>query len=166
MWSYRQRGIWDSRRRSSETLPERCSVPPKGERLAIPAIDCCNPGTRRESVNGQQHGGRLAVDAVLPGGAIVRVRVAESAGDAIGSVGLGEKLRLDEALATIGEVAALVRDKLETVVPTKATVEFGVSFAMQGGKLMSLVFDGKADASLTVTLEWDRTPLGTPTTGS
>lgn len=102
----------------------------------------------------------------MPGGAIVRVRVAEEAGDGIGSVGLGEKLHLEEALTTIGDVAALVRDKLDTVVPTKATVEFGVSFAVQGGKLTALVFDGKADASLTVTLEWDRTHQAPTTAGS
>jgi hypothetical protein len=114
-------------------------------------------------VNGEQYGDRHRIDAVLPGGTVVRVRLAEDGGDGIGSVGLAEKLHLDEALAAIGDVAALVRDKLDAAVPTKATVEFGVSFAVQGGKLTALVFDGKADASLTITLEWDRTqPAHTP----
>jgi len=100
------------------------------------------------------------VDAVLPGGTTVRVRVAEEPAGGIGSVGVAGKLHLEEALAQIGEVASLVREKLEPLRPSKATVEFGVSFSASSGKLTSLVFEGKGDASLTVTLEWDRPPDG------
>jgi len=89
------------------------------------------------------------VDAVLPGGTTVRVRVAEEPGGGIGSVGLPDTLHLQEALAEIGEVASLVREKLEPVMPSKATVEFGVSFSATSGKLTSLIFEGKGEASLT-----------------
>ena len=95
------------------------------------------------------------VDAVLPGGAVVRVRVADEVGG-LGSVGRDEKADLKEALAPVGEVAALVRDQLESLTATRATVEFGVSFSAQSGKLTALVFEGKGEASLTVTLEWER----------
>jgi Trypsin-co-occurring domain 1 len=98
---------------------------------------------------------RPSVEAVLPGGGVIRVRVAEEAGG-MGSVGLGEKLHIEDALAQLGEVASLVRQKLDPAMPTKATVEFGVSFSVQSGKLTSLVFEGKGDASLTVSLEWER----------
>lgn len=97
-----------------------------------------------------------AVDAILPSGASVRVRVAEGAGDGIGSVGLVDAAALEEALATVREAAALLRDKLEEIAPTKATVEFGVSFEGKAGKLVALLFEGKGEASLTVTLEWER----------
>jgi hypothetical protein len=73
-----------------------------------------------------------------------------------GRVGLGTKLRLDDALAPIGEVAALLRRRFDPSMPTRATVEFGVSFSAEGGKLTSLLFEGKGEASLTVTLGWER----------
>lgn len=92
----------------------------------------------------------------LPSGAPVRVRVAESEGDAIASVGLVDAAALEEAVATVAETAALVRDKLEAIAPSRATVEFGVSFEARAGKLVALVFEGKGQASLTVTLEWER----------
>ena len=97
-----------------------------------------------------------AVDAALPSGALVRVRVAQGAGDGMGSVGLVDAAALEEALATIREAAALLRDKLEEIAPTKATVEFGVSFEAKAGKLVALLFEGKGTASLTVSLEWER----------
>lgn len=94
------------------------------------------------------------VNAVLPGGTVVRVRVTEEAGDGIRSVGRLDQLDLEGALAEVVEVAALVRTKIESALPTKATVEFGVRFSAKTGKLSALVFEGKADASLTVILEW------------
>lgn len=109
-------------------------------------------------MNSDQDVPRGVVDAVLPGGTTARVRVAEGLGGGIGSVGLADTLHLEEAMAQIGEVASLVRDKLEPVMPTKATVEFGVSFSASSGKLTSLIFEGKGQASLTVTLEWEQSP--------
>ena len=80
----------------------------------------------------------------------------------MGSVGSGEKLHLEDALAQIGEVASLVHQKLDPTMPTKAIVEFGVSFSVQSGKLTSLVFEGKGDASLTVSLKWEHRPDASP----
>jgi len=111
-------------------------------------------------MNGEQRD-RPAAEVVLPGGASVQVRLADDAAvGGFGSVGLGDKLDLDEALAQIGEVAALVRHKLVPLAPTKAKVEFGVSFTVQSGKLTALVFDGKGTASLTVSLEWQHDTTG------
>lgn len=109
-------------------------------------------------VNGEE-AGLGAVDAVLPSGRPLRVRVADGdAGgdDGIGSVGLVDAASLEEAVATVAEVATLVRDRLDAIAPSRATVEFGVSFEGRAGKLIALVFEGKAQASLTVTLEWER----------
>ena len=107
-------------------------------------------------MNGDGRSSRPSVEAELPGGGVIRVRVAGEAADGIGSVGLGEKLRIDDALAQIGEVASLLRRKLDPSMPTRATVEFGVSFSAEGGKLTSLLFESRGEASLTVTLEWER----------
>jgi hypothetical protein len=116
-------------------------------------------------MNGEGRASRPSVEAELPGGGVIRVRVAEEAPGGIGSVGLGERLRIDDALAQIGEVASLVRRKLDPSMPTRARVEFGVSFSAEGGKLTSLLFEGKGEASLTVSLEWERHPDPPPTKG-
>lgn len=114
-------------------------------------------------MNGEHHDSRPAVEVTLPGGATVRVRLADDEADGIRSVGRDAKLDLGEALAQVGEVAAMIRRKLEPLAPTKATVEFGVSFSVQSGRLTSLVFEGKGDASLTVSLEWQREADGAGT---
>jgi hypothetical protein len=100
-----------------------------------------------------------SVEVGLPTGANVRVRVAEPLGaaDGLGSVGRLGPLDLREALAPITEVADLVRERLDSLTATRATVEFGVSFEVASGKLVALVFEGKGAASLTVSLEWERT---------
>lgn len=108
-------------------------------------------------MNGHKGERGHVVDAVLPGGTTILVRVAEEAGGGIGSVGLRD-LNLVDALAEVCEVASLVRAKIEPALPTRATVEFGVGFTVKAGKLAALVFDGKADASLIVTLEWEQPP--------
>jgi hypothetical protein len=104
-------------------------------------------------MNGREREAEV-VDAALPSGAMVKVRVVEGAAG-MGSVGR-ESLDLTEALAPIGEVAALVQEKLESLTAKRASVEFGVSLAVSAGKLTALLFDGKAEASLTVTLDWER----------
>ena len=95
------------------------------------------------------------IDAALPGGGVVQVRVAEGA-DGIASVGRSEPLDLAEALEPIGEVAQIVRDKVEAVGATRASAAFGVSLTAKTGKLSALVFEVQGAASLTVTLEWQR----------
>lgn len=105
-------------------------------------------------------GSRVLADVELPGGGVVQVRIVEGA-DGLGSAGLGERLHLNDALAQIGTLATLVRDSLDVVKPTKATVQFGVGFSITGGKLTSLIVDGKGDASLLISLEWDGRGSGT-----
>ena len=53
-------------------------------------------------MNGEENGA-TTIDAVLPSGAAIRLRVAEGAGDGMGSVGLVDPAALEEALATIAE---------------------------------------------------------------
>jgi len=106
----------------------------------------------------ENEGSGGAIDAVL-GDRRVRVRVVETTSDdEMASVGLLDKVDLQHALDSVGEAAAVVYDKLESLTPSKATVEFGISFTVQAGKLTALLFDGKADASLTISLEWERQP--------
>src|SRR5687767_10862469 len=96
----------------------------------------------------RSEGQMTSVPAVLPSGAEVDVRVTEDSADGIGSVGLVDAAALQDVLATIGEVAGLLREKLEPVKPTTATVQFGVSFEAKGGRLAALLFDATGAASL------------------
>jgi hypothetical protein len=100
------------------------------------------------------------VTARLPSGVPVRVElVGPAAGDGMTSVGLGD-LDLAGALDTVGEIGALVVDKLRAAKPGKATVELRFGFAVEAGKLTALWVGGKGEASLTVTLEWPGHPGG------
>ena len=84
----------------------------------------------------------------------MRVRVAEDAGG-LENVGRFSAEDLSRAFGEIEEVASLLRDKLGSIAPSRASVEFGVSLSVKTGSLAALVFEGKGEASLTVTLEWE-----------
>jgi hypothetical protein len=58
-------------------------------------------------------------------------------------------------LDTMGHLAGALRQSLSTLLPSKATVEFGVDIAAESGKLTALLVGGSAAAHVTVTLEWE-----------
>ncbi|HYB89251.1 MAG TPA: CU044_2847 family protein [Streptosporangiaceae bacterium] len=96
-----------------------------------------------------------SVMARLPNGALMKVEIADgSAGDGMASVGLRDAFDLSSALDTLTELSAMTVDKLKAARPTKATVEFRLGFAVESGRLTSMMVSGRGDASLTVTLEW------------
>ena len=94
-----------------------------------------------------------AVPATLPSGAQIRVQVAGE-GDGMGSVGLADHIDFGDAIDTVGEIGGLLFDKLNAVRPTRATVELTLGFTVEAGKLTTLIVSGKADAALTLTMEW------------
>jgi len=98
------------------------------------------------------------VTARLPSGVPVRVEVSGAgSGDGMTSVGL-EDLDLSKALGTVGEISAVMVEKLKAAKPTRATVEVKLGFAVEAGKLTALWVGGKGEASLTMTLEWSEHP--------
>jgi hypothetical protein len=98
------------------------------------------------------------VTAKLPSGVAVRVELADAdTGDGMSSVGLRD-LDLSGALDTVGEIGAVVVEKLKAARPAKATVELRFGFAVEAGKLTALWVGGKGEASFTVTLEWSGHP--------
>jgi hypothetical protein len=104
-------------------------------------------------VNGTQQGAQV-VTAVLPSGEPVKISVAAvGSGDGMASVGLHD-LDLEGALDRVGEIGALVIEKLKAAGPGKTTVELHLGFAVEAGKLTALWVGGKGEASLTVTMEW------------
>jgi hypothetical protein len=94
------------------------------------------------------------VTAVLPSGMSINVEVAQPGGDdEMASVGL-HSLELDKALDSLGEIGSLVVKKLKAAKPTRATVELGLAFSVEAGKLTALWVGGTGQASINVTLEW------------
>jgi len=94
-----------------------------------------------------------AVTARLPSGVAVKVEAATDSADGMTSVGLRD-YDLGSALDSVGEIGALVVEKLKAARPSKTTVELKLGFAVEAGKLTALWVGGKGEASLTVTLEW------------
>lgn len=104
-------------------------------------------------MDGNRDAPSSAIEAKLPDGELLYVRVVDYGG--ISSAGRGgAPPDLEEALAPLGRVAALVRRQFEPLAVSRAQIEFGVSLSVQSGKLTTLIFESKAEASLIVTLEW------------
>jgi hypothetical protein len=49
-----------------------------------------------------------------------------------------------------------IGETLERAKPKKATVELGVEFGIEEGKLVALIARGSGKANLKITLEWER----------
>ena len=98
------------------------------------------------------------IEVKLPNGTVALVQAV----DADGGGGSAQQVKwpavfdLDKLTATLDGVAHAIRSGVEKAVPSKTTVELGISLAVKNGVLTTLIVDGKAQASLTVTLEWDR----------
>jgi hypothetical protein len=106
-------------------------------------------------MNGADGAGTIvqAVTARLPSGVAVKVEAATDSADGMTSVGLRD-YDLGRALDSVGEISALVVEKLKAARPSKTTVELKLGFALEAGKLTALWVGGKGEASLTVTMEW------------
>jgi hypothetical protein len=62
--------------------------------------------------------------------------------------------RLDDLPDTVRAVATSVREALTTVKPRQVSVEFGIELAVKSGKVISVLTEAAAKASLRVTLTW------------
>lgn len=76
--------------------------------------------------------------------------------DLEGLGGAGRMPDLSGVTAALASFAEQLGGALHRAAPDRATVEFGCQLGLQGGKLTALVVQGTVDASLRVTLEWDR----------
>src|SRR5689334_2920788 len=51
-------------------------------------------------------------------------------------------------------IATAIRNSLEKAKPEKATIEFGVEFGIESGKLTALIVKGSGKANLKISLQW------------
>ena len=103
--------------------------------------------------------GTALVPAQTPDGNTVVVTVvdldgtAQRRGEQKVSAGLPN---LSDALRGVDNFTSGLRDVLKNVAPDKTTVELSIGFAMQAGKLTAMFVDGKAEGSVTITMEWGK----------
>lgn len=64
--------------------------------------------------------------------------------------------RLDRVAGSIERVSKEMLEGAKRAAPTKATVELGFTLALEQGQLVALFGKAKGEASITVTLEWER----------
>jgi hypothetical protein len=70
------------------------------------------------------------------------------------TVGLLDSIPIDHVCALLSDVANAVGNALAKASPSKATVELGVEFGIQEGKLVALIARGSGKANLKIGLEW------------
>ena len=64
--------------------------------------------------------------------------------------------RLSSVTRSIEVMGKETLEAVKNAAPDKATVELGFGLALEQGTLVALLGKGKAEASITVTLEWSR----------
>lgn len=96
------------------------------------------------------------VEVQLPNGAVALVQARQVDGGGATKTALG---RLDFAgvVATLEGVTEAIRGAVAKAAPSRVSVELGLELAVRSGVLVGLIVDGETAASLTVTLEWERT---------
>jgi Trypsin-co-occurring domain 1 len=92
---------------------------------------------------------------VCAGGAEFYVEVADAGGPATID-DHGGVLSFGGVRATVEGIAAELVQAWEKVEPSEACVEFGLKLTAKSGKLTGLVIEGGGEASLRVTLRWQR----------
>jgi hypothetical protein len=70
------------------------------------------------------------------------------------SVGILDSFPFDKITAMIFDVAEGIGNGLKAAKATKASVELGLEFGLQEGKLVALIARGSGKANLKVKLEW------------
>jgi hypothetical protein len=104
------------------------------------------------------------VEVVLPNNTVALVRAIQldegEAPPTAEKVGWKDQLDFQHVSGTLEGVAQAIQSGLEKVKPTRTTVELGIELAVKNGKLMGMLVEGEANASLKVTLEWDSDQAG------
>jgi hypothetical protein len=103
-----------------------------------------------EASEGQYPGTQL-VEVHLDDGTTLYVNVHGSSGES--EVGL-QKASFEEAMKAIEGVGRRLHQAWRTIQPGMARVELGIDFTLQAGKVMAVLVDSSATASLKITLEW------------
>lgn len=96
------------------------------------------------------------VEIELPDGETVLAQVTVLDPD----VGAFDRFRLDEARSAVARIGAWAHQVVTESLPEppdRLGVQIGLKLAVKSGVLTSVVAEASGEASVTVTMEWDRT---------
>jgi hypothetical protein len=93
------------------------------------------------------------VQVELPTGEVIWARVAVDGPQNVTSGGL-QRLDVEELSQTVRGVSASLRQAVSNLVPDEVQVEFGLELALKSGKIISMLAEAGATASVKVTLAW------------
>lgn len=71
-------------------------------------------------------------------------------------VGVLDSIPFDQVTELLASIASGIGETLEKAKPKKATIELGVEFGLEAGKLVALIARGTGKANLKISLEWER----------
>jgi Trypsin-co-occurring domain 1 len=98
------------------------------------------------------------VPLILPNGVEIRVE-ANAPDDREADVAfsdVAEVFSMENIKGAIEGIAQLVKDSMEKIAPSKASVEFAIEVGLESGKLTALWVKGTGKANLKIAMEWSR----------
>jgi hypothetical protein len=89
----------------------------------------------------------------LPTGEVIWARVAVDGPQNVASGGL-QHLDVEDLSRTVHGVSTVLRQAVSDLAPDEVEVEFGLELALKSGKLISMLAEAGATASVKITLAW------------
>jgi hypothetical protein len=96
------------------------------------------------------------VEVQLPDGEVILAEVAVRGGD----VGMLDRFKLDTAKATAVRVGQWAKETVLAGLPDKPDrfgIQVGINLVVRAGVLASVLASAATEASITISMEWDRT---------
>jgi len=93
------------------------------------------------------------VQVQLPTGEIIWAKVAVDGPQNVAATGL-HQLDMDELGRTVQGLSASIHQAVASVLPDEVQVEFGLELTLKSGKLISVLAEAGATASVKVILGW------------
>jgi hypothetical protein len=100
------------------------------------------------------------IQVQLPTGDVIWANVAVDGPQNVASTGL-QHLDVEELGRTVRGLSASLYQAVDSLLPDEVEVEFGLELALKSGKLISMLAEAGATASVKVTLGWkgDKTAM-------
>jgi hypothetical protein len=95
----------------------------------------------------------VPLEVQLPSGETIWARVAVE-GPANVSSGVLQRLDVEDLRRTVRGVSSSLREAVDDLTPDQLEVEFGLELSLRAGKLISMLAEAGATATVKVTLGW------------
>lgn len=122
-------------------------------RCTITSLRVCAGGRLNHGFAGWEMSSR-PVQVQLPTGEVIWAKVAVDGPQNVASAGL-QRLDVEELGRTVQGLSASIHQAVDSLVPDEVEVEFGLELALKSGKVISMLAEAGATASIKVTLGWN-----------